>query len=280
MKGGRDMNTINISNKNIQFNPYVASREVQSLGKQAEESVKVGAQSNASVNEYGDEFVRSSIYETEDGAVYSKPVVGDDDAARVPGGEELPKIDSLIGYTASQVEQFYQQGRISRYDYDTKMEQRKEFLSSVGMNNESEDAQKVKKEENKNTTGEKAAEAVAKEEEAKVALEKDDAKLASEKNDANKAESNKVAADDRRTEADREKVYETGKEAKKEIATENGKEVKELNKKMSAISDEQRSNEEFEIIESGNDPAATFKLVQDLNNLASGVLEGSTWNIA
>jgi hypothetical protein len=48
---------------------------------------------------------------------------------------------------------------------------------------------------------------------------------------------------------------------------------------MTAVSNEARDNEEFEIVESGNDPMATFRIVQNLNNLGSGV-EGGTWNIA
>jgi len=102
---------------------------------------KVGT--DVSRNEYGDEFLRRSIVKNEDGAVYSKPRNVEADRARVPAEEELPKIDSLIGYTASQVEQFYYEGRISRYDYDVKMEQREELLASNNVSDDSRDAQRV-----------------------------------------------------------------------------------------------------------------------------------------
>lgn len=223
---------------------------------------KVGT--DVSRNEYGDEFLRSSIVKNEDGAVYSKPRNVEADKARVPEEEELPKIDSLIGYTTSQVQQFYYEGRISRYDYEVKMEQREELLASEEVDNDSDEDQRAV-----NTTDN--AEDVGVNE--LTASEKNKVEVTKDSND-------KAVEDERQTKATNEKVYKDNKEAKSEIVSDANKDAEALNKKMSVIGNEQRDNEEFEIIESGNDPAATFKLVQNLNNLGSGVVEGGTWNIA
>jgi hypothetical protein len=257
------MSINNVSfNNSIQYNPYVASRDVNSADVEAN---KRSAQTdNASINEYGDEFVRSSITRTEDGAVFAKPVISDDVTARVPEEEELPKIDSLIGYTTSQVQQFYYEGRISRYDYDVKMEQREELLASEEVDNDSDEDQRAV-----NTTDN--AEDVGVNE--LTASEKNKVEVTKDSND-------KAVEDERQTKATNEKAYKDNKEAKSEIVSDANKDAEALNKKMSVIGNEQRDNEEFEIIESGNDPAATFKLVQNLNDLGSGVVEGGTWNIA
>ena len=227
---------------------------------------KVGT--DVSRNEYGDEFLRSSIVKNEDGAVYSKPRNVEADKARVPAEEELPKIDSLIGYTASQVEQFYYEGRISRYDYDVKMEQREELLASNNVSDDSRDAQRVNDtvRDAKAKSDQEADKADAvKQETAKQDVAKDDAKKADDSERQVKASSNET--------------YKARKEELNEVDSDAREREKVFNKQMTAISNEARSNEEFEIIESGNDPMATFRVVQNLNNLGSGV-EGGTWNIA
>jgi hypothetical protein len=267
------MSAVNMMNNNVQFNPYTTSLNVRSTEVEMPKGVQTQADNNASINEYGDEFVRSSIIKNEDGAVYSKPTNSDDLTARVPEEEELPKIDSLIGYTTSQVQQLYYEGRVSRYDYDTKMEQKSELLQSEGA---------IASPEEVRFAEDKADE--AKRVEAREAIAKDTVKVDEAKAEVNKAEANKAdtkKADDttRQENASRKKVYEDSKDLRQEIMSEEQQEAKVLNNKMSVIGNEQRDNEEFEIIESGNDAAATFKLVQNLNNLGSGV-EGGTWNIA
>ncbi|MCR4612094.1 MAG: hypothetical protein K5644_09375 [Lachnospiraceae bacterium] len=258
------MSAVNIINdNNMQYNSYVASRDVKPVSVEITEGSRVAQESNTSVNEYGDEFVRSSIIKTEDGAVYSKPVNGEDRSARVPAEEELPKIDSLIGYTTAQVQRFYYEGRISRYDYDVEMEQKSELLKSNSGTNDSEDARGIV-----STTGdvktvdapEATASEVAKAETAKTADKKAD-------------------ESERQVKADNERVYDNSRSARDEIVEDAKKNAEVLNAEMSVIENEQREDEEFEIIESGNDPVATFKLVQNLSNLGLGV-EGGTWNIA
>jgi hypothetical protein len=276
------MNAVNMNN-NIQFNPYSASSNMKAVNVETPKSDKVAAESNASVNEYGDEFVRSSIIKTEDGAVYSKPKNSDDDTARVPAEEELPKIDSLVGYTSAQVQRFYYEGRISRHDYDVKMEQRAELLRSEGaIANLDESKAVVSTAEDANRAG--LREAVvnddAKAETVRAEVNKAEVNKAEvNKAEVNKADAKKAGEIARQETAGRDKVYEDTKDMRREIISKEMKDAKILNEKMSAIDNEKRSNEEFEIIESGNDAAATFKLVQNLNNLGSGV-EGGTWNIA
>jgi hypothetical protein len=227
---------------------------------------KVGT--DVSRNEYGDEFVRSSIVKSEDGAVYSKPRNVDADKARVPEEEELPKIDSLIGYTASQVEQFYYEGRISRYDYDVKMEQREELLASNNAGNDSRDAQRV------NDTV-RDAKAVSDQNADKAdSIKQENAKQDTAKEDVKKAEDS-----DRQVKASSNETYKARKNEMDDVVSEAREREKVFNRQMTAINNEERSNEEFEIIDSGNDPMATFRVVQNLNNLGSSV-EGGTWNIA
>ena len=255
---------------------------------------KVGT--DVSRNEYGDEFLRSSIVKNEDGAVYSKPRNVEADKARIPAEEELPKIDSLIGYTASQVEQFYYEGRISRYDYDVKMEQREELLASNNVSDDSRDAQRVndtvrdaKAESNqkadkadavKQETAKQADRAdVVKQETAKQADRADVVKQETAKRDVAKDDAKKADDSERQVKASSNETYKARKEELNEVDSDAREREKVFNKQMTAISNEARSNEEFEIIESGNDPMATFRVVQNLNNLGSGV-EGGTWNIA
>jgi hypothetical protein len=267
------MNNVNMINNNIQFNSYAASRDVKPVGQEVTVSNQKVTDNNASVNEYGDEFVRSSIIKTEDGAVYSKPRNSEDNAARVPEEEELPKIDSLVGYTASQVQRFYYEGRISRHDYDVKMEQKSELLKSEGAIADPKESQVVV------STADESKRSVVREaltsESAKAETVKADAK----KVDVNKAEAKEIDERARQDKAGSEKVYNDGRDMRKEIISKEQEDAKVLNAKMSAIDNERRNNEEFEIIESGNDAAATFRLVQNLSNLGSGV-EGGTWNIA
>jgi len=241
---------------------------------------KVGT--DVSRNEYGDEFLRSSIVKNEDGAVYSKPRNVEADRARVPAEEELPKIDSLIGYTASQVEQFYYEGRISRYDYDVKMEQREELLASNNVSDDSRDAQRVNDtvRDAKAKSDQKADEADAvKQETAKQADRADVVKQETAKRDVAKDDAKKADDSERQVKASSNETYKARKEELNEVDSDAREREKVFNKQMTAISNEARSNEEFEIIESGNDPMATFRVVQNLNNLGSGV-EGGTWNIA
>ncbi len=241
---------------------------------------KVGT--DVSRNEYGDEFLRSSIVKNEDGAVYSKPRNVEADRARVPAEEELPKIDSLIGYTASQVEQFYYEGRISRYDYDVKMEQREELLASNNVSDDSRDAQRVNDtvRDAKAQSDQKADKAdVARQENAKQADRADVVKQETAKQDIAKDDAKKADDSERQVKASSNETYKARKEELNEVDSDAREREKVFNKQMTAISNEARSNEEFEIIESGNDPMATFRVVQNLNNLGSGV-EGGTWNIA
>jgi len=241
---------------------------------------KVGT--DVSRNEYGDEFLRRSIVKNEDGAVYSKPRNVEADRARVPAEEELPKIDSLIGYTASQVEQFYYEGRISRYDYDVKMEQREELLASNNVSDDSRDAQRVNDtvRDAKAQSDQKADKAdVARQENAKQADRADVVKQETAKQDIAKDDAKKADDSERQVKASSNETYKARKEELNEVDSDAREREKVFNKQMTAISNEARSNEEFEIIESGNDPMATFRVVQNLNNLGSGV-EGGTWNIA
>lgn len=241
---------------------------------------KVGT--DVSRNEYGDEFLRSSIVKNEDGAVYSKPRNVEADKARVPAEEELPKIDSLIGYTASQVEQFYYEGRISRYDYDVKMEQREELLASNNVSDDSRDAQRVNDtvRDAKAKSDQEADKADAvKQETAKQADRADVVKQETAKQDVAKDDAKKADDSERQVKASSNETYKARKEELNEVDSDAREREKVFNKQMTAISNEARSNEEFEIIESGNDPMATFRVVQNLNNLGSGV-EGGTWNIA
>lgn len=241
---------------------------------------KVGT--DVSRNEYGDEFLRSSIVKNEDGAVYSKPRNVEADRARVPAEEELPKIDSLIGYTASQVEQFYYEGRISRYDYDVKMEQREELLASNNVSDDSRDAQRVNDtvRDAKAKSDQKADKADAvKQETAKQADRADVVEQETAKQDVAKDDAKKADDSERQVKASSNETYKARKEELNEVDSDAREREKVFNKQMTAISNEARSNEEFEIIESGNDPMATFRVVQNLNNLGSGV-EGGTWNIA
>lgn len=216
-----------------------------------------------SVNEYGDEFLRSSVVKTDDGVVYEKPRNSEDDKARVPKEEELPKIESLIGYTAAQVEEFYYEGRISRYDYDVKMEQKKELLQSDIVDNGSRDAKSVI------GTADDAKAVNSQEAVASDSVKKEDAKEVDKKAEEGK----------RQVKASSDEIYKTRKKEMDEVESDVNERDKVFNARMASIGNEQRSNEEFEIIESGNDPLATFKMVQNLNNLGSGV-EGGTWNIA
>lgn len=216
-----------------------------------------------SVNEYGDEFLRSSVVKTDDGVVYEKPRNSEDDKARVPEEEELPKIDSLIGYTAAQVEEFYYEGRISRYDYDVKMEQKKELLQSDVVDNGSRDAKSVI------STADDAKALNSQEAVASESTKKEDAKVVNKK----------AEESDRQVKASSNEIYKTRKNEMDDVVSDARERDKVFNAQMMSISNEQRSNEEFEIIESGNDPLAAFKVVQNLNNLGSGV-EGGTWNIA
>lgn len=241
---------------------------------------KVGT--DVSRNEYGDEFLRSSIVKNEDGAVYSKPRNVEADKARVPAEEELPKIDSLIGYTASQVEQFYYEGRISRYDYDVKMEQREELLASNNVSDDSRDAQRVNDtvRDAKAKSDQEADKAdVVKQETEKQADRADVVKQETAKRDIAKDDAKKADDSERQVKASSNETYKARKEELNEVDSDAREREKVFNKQMTAISNEARSNEEFEIIESGNDPMATFRVVQNLNNLGSGV-EGGTWNIA
>lgn len=241
---------------------------------------KVGT--DVSRNEYGDEFLRSSIVKNEDGAVYSKPRNVEADKARVPAEEELPKIDSLIGYTASQVEQFYYEGRISRYDYDVKMEQREELLASNNVSDDSRDAQRVNDtvRDAKAQSDQEADKADAvKQETEKQADRADVVKQETAKRDIAKDDAKKADDSERQVKASSNETYKARKEELNEVDSDAREREKVFNKQMTAISNEARSNEEFEIIESGNDPMATFRVVQNLNNLGSGV-EGGTWNIA
>ena len=241
---------------------------------------KVGT--DVSRNEYGDAFLRSSIVKNEDGAVYSKPRNVEADKARVPAEEELPKIDSLIGYTASQVEQFYYEGRISRYDYDVKMEQREELLASNNASDDSRDAQRVNDtvRDAKAKSDQEADKADAvKQETAKQADRADVVKQETAKRDVAKDDAKKADDSERQAKASSNENYKARKEELNEVDSDAREREKVFNRQMTAISNEARSNEEFEIIESGNDPMATFRVVQNLNNLGSGV-EGGTWNIA
>ena len=266
---------------NNQYNSFAIPEAMKSNETKPENTTnvdkKTGADSKVgtgvSRNEYGDEFLRSSIVKNEDGAVYSKPRNVEADKARVPEEEELPKIDSLIGYTASQVEQFYYEGRISRYDYDVKMEQREELLASNNVNDDSRDAQRVN-----DTVRDAKAVSDQKADRADVA-EQETVKQETTKQDVAKEDVKKADDSERQVKARGNETYKARKDELENIESDSREREKVFNKQMTAISNEARSNEEFEIIESGNDPMATFRVVQNLNNLGSGV-EGGTWNIA
>lgn len=275
---------------NNPYNSFAIPEGVKSNDTKPENTTnvdkKTGADSkvgtDVSRNEYGDEFLRSSIVKNEDGAVYSKPRNMEADKARVPAEEELPKINSLIGYTASQVEQFYYEGRISRYDYDVKMEQREELLASNNVSDDSRDAQRVNDtvRDAKAQSDQKADKAdVVKQETAKQADRADVVKQETAKQDVAKDDAKKADDSERQVKASSNETYKARKEELNEVDSDAREREKVFNKQMTAISNEARSNEEFEIIESGNDPMATFRVVQNLNNLGSGV-EGGTWNIA
>ena len=282
-------NVNNITGSNL-YNSFAIPEGVKSNETKPENTTnvdkKTGADSkvgtDVSRNEYGDEFLRSSIVKNEDGAVYSKPRNVEADKARVPAEEELPKIDSLIGYTASQVEQFYYEGRISRYDYDVKMEQREELLASNNVSDDSRDAQRVNDtvRDAKAKSDQEADKAdVVKQETAKQADRADVVKQETAKRDVAKDDAKKADDSERQVKASSNETYKARKEELNEVDSDAREREKVFNKQMTAISNEARSNEEFEIIESGNDPMATFRVVQNLNNLGSGV-EGGTWNIA
>ena len=282
-------NVNNITGSNL-YNSFAIPEGVKSNETKPENTTnvdkKTGADSkvgtDVSRNEYGDEFLRSSIVKNEDGAVYSKPRNVETDKARVPAEEELPKIDSLIGYTASQVEQFYYEGRISRYDYDVKMEQREELLASNNVSDDSRDAQRVNDtvRDAKAKSDQEADKADAvKQETAKQADRADVVKQETAKQDVAKDDAKKADDSERQVKASSNETYKARKEELNEVDSDAREREKVFNKQMTAISNEARSNEEFEIIESGNDPMATFRVVQNLNNLGSGV-EGGTWNIA
>lgn len=268
-------NVSNITGNNL-YNSFAIPEGVRSVETRPENEVnadkRAGVDSkegtNVSRNEYGDEFLRSSIVKNEDGAVYSKPRNVEADEARVPAEEELPKIDSLIGYTASQVKQFYYEGRISRYDYDVKMEQREELLASDNVSNDSRDAKKV------NDTV-RDAKAVSDQDAEKA----DGIKQENAKQDVAKEDVRKAYDSDRQVKASSNETYRSRREEMEDIESDSRERDRVFNKQMAAIGNEARSNEEFEIVESGNDPMATFRVVQSLNNLGSGV-EGGAWNIA
>jgi len=268
-------NVNSITNGSL-YNSFAIPEGVRSNETRPENTVnadkKAGADSKVgtgvSRNEYGDEFLRSSIVKNEDGAVYSKPRKVEADEARVPAEEELPKIDSLIGYTASQVKQLYYEGRISRYDYDVKMEQREELLASNNVSNDSRDARRV------NDTV-RDAKAVAEEDAEKTeGIKQENARQDIAKDDVRKADDS-----ERQVKASSNETYKARRNEMEDIESDSRERDRVFNKQMAAVNNEVRSNEEFEIVESGNDPMATFRIVQNLNNLGSGV-EGGTWNIA
>jgi hypothetical protein len=267
------MNNVNMINNNVQFNPYATSPDVKAVDQKVTNNNQMSSDNNASVNEYGDEFVRSSIIKTEDGAVYNKPRNSEDNTARVPREEELPKIDSLVGYTASQVQRFYYEGRISRHDYDVKMEQKSELLKSEGAIANPKESQVVV------STADESKRSVVREALTSEGAKAETVKADARKVDVNKAEAKKVDEKARQDKAGSEKVYNDSRDMRDEIISKAEEDARVLNAKMSAIDNEKRNNEEFEVIESGNDAAATFRLVQNLSNLGSGV-EGGTWNIA
>jgi len=80
---------------------------------------------------YTPEEKTTVIAETEDGRV-SK-------IEKVPADEEL--ITDLTGYTKSQVEQLYREGRISRYNYEKNMQRREELQQEVNPNPAADDSQ-------------------------------------------------------------------------------------------------------------------------------------------
>jgi hypothetical protein len=283
-EGGKVMSIVNsITNNNVQYKPYVPSPSVESKGSDVASRNTEKAATGVSINEYGDEFKRSSIIENEDGAVFSKPKNRDDVTARVPEEEELPKIDSLVGYTNAQVERFYHEGRITRYDYDVKMEQKKEMLQSEMVKRDSLDQLKkvdtarddkakedFKAREDFSTRAEAVKADVAKVETAKA----ETVKAEEVKADTKKADIKSEEAKD-----GRERVREESKDVEKDVREAAKKSAARLNARMSAIEREEREDREFEIIESGEDPAKTFRMIQNLDNLGSNI-EGGIWNIA
>jgi len=278
------MSVVNsITNNNVQYKPYIPSLSVESKGTDASKISSVGANANASVNEYGDEFKRSSIIENEDGAVFSKPKNKDDVMARVPEEEELPKIDSLVGYTNAQVERFYHEGRITRYDYDTKMEQRKEMLQSEQVKNDSSDQRKKidTARDDKAKEDFKAREDFSTKTEAVKAdvAKVETAKAETVKAETVKAETKKADIKSEEVKDGRERVREESKDIEKNVREDAKRDAARLNARMSALEREQREDREFEVIESGEDPAKTFRMIQNLNNLGSDI-EGGIWNIA
>lgn len=261
------MSAVNFINNNLNFNTYAASYDV-GVVRTEDGTVNQRQTGNSSVNEYGDEYVRSSIIETADGAVYNKTT--GTDAARVPGGEELPEIDSLVGYTVSQAEQFYYEGRISRYDYDQKIEQHDELLEKEGALETSDKRLAQDKDRSNDVRGDINNREIARDDQAKADQTKAD------QTKANRSDAYDKAKQDT---DNKEKVYESSRDTRREVISDANDRARVLNARMSAIEQEERSNEEFEIIESGNDSAATFRLVQNLTNPSSSIA-GEVWNIA
>ena len=119
-------NDFSINSISYNYDPSVTASD----GVKQPESAKTY---DANTNIFGDSFEKSYILDNADGRV----------AARMPQKQELPQIDSLAGYTMSQIETFYLQGRISRYDYDLKVQQVRERLSESEETVDAKDAQTV-----------------------------------------------------------------------------------------------------------------------------------------
>lgn len=245
------MNNINsVSNYRIEsMNPVklgygVSKTEVDAKANEVKIEKEV-----ISSSEHGDEFIRTSIARTDDGVVFKKP----EDASvkaqvRVPEGEELPEIDSLVGFTTAQVERFYYEGRISRHDFDVKMEEFDARLKEA-----------VGNEDDK--SGDAKREMVASEE-AKTSERKEDFK-----DEGVKASSEKEVQKDNSVRT----------EVKKDMISDASERVEDFNIKMTYAMNAVQEEKIIKIIDSGKDPMATLEAVRGTQG--SG-MEGRTWSLA
>ena len=131
------------ANKQVQNKEKTETPVEEKTAKQAE-AISFSQNDIVSISEDGDTVQASKaginasgtkgilVSASEDGAVTQ---VSDDKGER--------EIDSLAGYTKSQVEQLYREGRISRYEYDQNMENRKKREEALEERNENKDLAKL-----------------------------------------------------------------------------------------------------------------------------------------
>lgn len=130
-----------------------AGNELKLQNKQNEEKQTSFSKEAAelSISEAGKKIAndnQSVIHESEDGRVVSKAKTEVQAAEKVAGqnADNTEKIENLTGYSSSQVETLYRQGKVDRIDYEQKMEKLEELKESV---TNQDKASEVKAEENK-----------------------------------------------------------------------------------------------------------------------------------